>query len=149
MLSPPRAPFKSVGWGHWSRLQSDQTGWCLLSEVKPDSNSKNWLITLSGNAQSTAALRAGADLALAAGAFGQKVTLVFSGEGLALLKPEPERHESLYRLLGSLPYYEIEQVYALISDDVAQPYRNDLTVLPISQAEWAAAEMASDIVVNY
>ena len=120
-----------------------------MSELAPDSNSKHWLITLSGKAQSTTALQAGADLALAAGAFGQKVTLVFSGEGLALLQPEPERHESLHRLLGSLPYYEIERVYALTSDDAALPYRDDLTVLPMSQAEWTAAEMASDIVVNY
>ena len=120
-----------------------------MSELTPDSNSKNWLITLSGKAQSTAALQAGADLALAAGAFGQKVTLVFSGESLALLQPEPERHESLHRLLGSLPYYEIEQVYVLAPHSDALPYRDDLTVLPISLAEWAAAEAASDIVVNY
>ena len=120
-----------------------------MSELSSNSNSKNWLITLSGKLQSTTALQAGAELALAAGAFGQKVTLVFSGEGLALLQPEPARHESLHRLLGSLPYYEIERVYTLTSEDVALPYRNDLTVLPMSQAEWTAAEMASDIVVNY
>jgi sulfur relay (sulfurtransferase) DsrF/TusC family protein len=120
-----------------------------LSKLAPDSNSKHWLITLSGKVQSTAALQAGADLALAAGAFGQKVTLVFSGEGLALLQPEPGRHESLHRLLGSLPYYEIDQVYALAPHSEALPYRDDLTVLPMSQAEWTAAEMASDIVVNY
>ena len=120
-----------------------------MSEFSSNSNSKDWLITLSGKAQSTAALKAGADLALAAGAFGQTVTLVFTGEGLALLQPEPERHESLHRRLGSLPYYEIERVYALTSDDVALPYRDDLTVLPMSQAEWTAAKMASDIVVNY
>ena len=120
-----------------------------MSELSSSSNSKNWLITLSGKLQSTTALQAGTELALAAGAFGQKVTLVFSGEGLSLLQPEPARHESLHRLLGSLPYYEIERVYALSSDHVALPYRNDLTVLPMSQAEWTAAEMASDIVVNY
>ena len=120
-----------------------------MSELSSNSNSRNWLITLSGKLQSTTALQAGTELALAAGAFGQKVTLVFSGEGLALLQPEPARHESLHRLLGSLPYYEIERVYALSSDHVALPYRDDLTVLPMSQAEWTAAEMASDIVVNY
>ena len=120
-----------------------------MSELSANSNSKNWLITLSGKLQSTTALQAGTELALAAGAFGQKVTLVFSGEGLALLQPESARHESLHRLLGSLPYYEIERVYALSSDHVALPYRHDLTVLPMSQAEWTAAEMASDIVVNY
>ena len=120
-----------------------------MSDLASNSNSKNWLITLSGKAQATATLQAGVDLALAAGAFGQKVTLVFSGEGLALLQPEPRRHESLHRLLGSLPYYEIDQVYALASYSEALTYRDDLTVLPISQAEWAATEVTSDIVVNY
>ena len=99
--------------------------------------------------QSSTALRAGADLALAAGAFGQRVTLVFSGEGLALLTSEPDRHESLHRLLGSLPYYEIDRVYALASYNEAPTYRDDLTVLSMSQVEWSAAEAAADIVVNY
>ena len=117
-----------------------------MSKFPSNSNSKDWLITLSGKAHATATLQAGVDLALAAGAFGQKVTVVFSGEGLALLQPEPE---SLHRLLGSLPYYEIDQVYALASHSEALTYRDDLTVLPISQAEWAATEVASDIVVNY
>ena len=120
-----------------------------MSDLASYSNSKNWLITLSGKAQATATLQAGVDLALAAGAFGQKVTLVFSGEGLALLQPEPRRHESLHRLLGSLPHYEIDQVYALASNSEAPTYRGDLTVLPMSQTEWTAAQVASDIVVNY
>ena len=94
-------------------------------------------------------MRAGADLALAAGAFGQQVTLVFSGEALTLLTPEPDRHELLHRLLGSLPYYEIDRVYALASQNDAPTYRDDLTVLPMSQSEWTTAEAASDIVVNY
>ncbi len=112
-----------------------------MSDLASNSNSKDWLITLSGKAQATATLQAGVDL--------QKVTLVFSGEGLALLQPEPRRHESLHRLLGSLPHYEIDQVYALASYSEALTYRDDLTVLPISQAEWAATEVTSDIVVNY
>ena len=120
-----------------------------MSDLASNSNSKDWRITLSGKAQATATLQAGVDLALAAGAFGQRVTLVFSGEGLTLLKPEPDRHESLHRLLGSLPYYEIDQVYALASHSEALTFRDDLSVLPMSQAEWAAAEVASDIVVNY
>jgi len=86
---------------------------------------------------------------LAAGAFGQRVTLVFSGEGLALLTSEPVRHESLHRLLASLPYYEIDRVYALTPHNEAPSYRDDLAVLPMSQSEWSAAEAAADIVVNY
>ena len=120
-----------------------------MSDLSPDSNSKDWLITLSGTAQSSTALQAGGELALAAGAFRQRVTLVFCGEGLALLASEPDRHESLHRLLGSLSYYEIDRVYALESHNEAPTYRDDLAVLPMSQAEWTAAEMASDIVVNY
>jgi hypothetical protein len=120
-----------------------------LSDISPNSNSKDWLITLSGKAQSSTALQAGADLALAAGALGQRVTLVFSGEGLALLTSEPDRHELLHRLLGSLPYYEIDRVYALTSHNKAPIYRDDLAVLPMSQSEWSAAEAAADIVVNY
>ena len=77
------------------------------------------------------------------------MTLVFSGEGLALLKSEPDRHESLHRLLGSLPYYEIDQVFALASHNEAQTYRDDLAVLPLSKSEWSAAKAAADIVVNY
>ena len=120
-----------------------------MSDHASESNSKDWLITLSGGAQSPPALQAGADLALAAGAFGQRVTLVFSGEGLALLKSKPDHHESLHRLLGSLPYYEIDRVYALASRNEAPTYRDDLAVLPMSQSEWSAAEAAADIVVNY
>ena len=120
-----------------------------MSDHASESNSKDWLITLSGGAQSPPALQAGADLALAAGAFGQRVTLVFSGEGLALLKSKPDHHESLHRLLGSLPYYEIDRVYALASHNEVPTYRDDLAVLPMSQSEWSAAEAAADIVVNY
>ena len=149
MPSTQSLRFKLVGLGHWSKLQSDQTGWCLLSDSTVNATSKDWLITLSGKTRSADALQAGADLALAAGAFGQKVMLVFSGEGLALLKPEPANHESLHRLLGSLPYYEIDRVYALASPNQSLTYREDLTVLPMSQAEWSAAATASDIVVNY
>jgi len=133
----------------WSRLRLDQIAWCLLSDLAPSTNSKTWLITLSGSARSATALRAGTDLALAAGAFGQKVTLVFSGEGLELLKPEARHAEALHRLLGSLPYYEIDRVYALLPHDGAPSFRDDLTVLPMTQPEWSAAAAASDITVNY
>ena len=120
-----------------------------MSDLAPSANSKTWLITLSGTAGSATPLRAGTDLALAAGAFGQKVTLVFSGEGLELLKPEPGHSEALHRLLGSLPYYEIDRVYALSTHDEARSFRNDLTVLRMTQREWSDAAAASDITVNY
>ena len=61
-------------------------------------------MTLSGGDDPAGtALRAGVDLALAAGAFGQSVTLVFCGKGLALLSNKPQTNGDLFRLLGSLP----------------------------------------------
>ena len=120
-----------------------------MSDLTPSSNSKRWLITLSGAPRSVSAVRAGADLALAAGAFGQQVTLVFSGEGLEFLKPAPAHDESLYRLLGSLPFYEIEQVHALTLHGEHPSFRSDLPVVTMTPDEWAAAAAAADIVVNY
>ena len=120
-----------------------------MSDLTPSSNSKRWLITLSGAPRSLSAVRAGADLALAAGAFGQQVTLVFSGEGLEFLKPAPAHDESLYQLLGSLPFYEIEQVNALTLGEESRLFRSDLAVVTMTPDEWAAAAAAADIVVNY
>ena len=95
------------------------------------------------------AVRAGADLALAAGAFGQQVTLVFSGEGLKFLKPIPPLDESLYRLMGSLPLYEIKQVHALTLYGESPSFRSDLTVVTMTPDQWAVAAAKADIVVNY
>ena len=120
-----------------------------MSDLTPSSNSKRWLITLSGAPRSLSAVRAGADLALAAGAFGQQVTLVFSGEGLEFLKPAPAHDESLYRLLGSLPLYEIEQVHALTLHGEHPSFRSDLPVVTMTPDEWAVAAAGADIVVNY
>ena len=95
------------------------------------------------------AVRAGADLALAAGAFGQQVTLVFAGEGLEFLKPNPAHNESLYRLLGSVPFYDIEQVHALTLHGEGRLFRSDLSVVTMTPDQWAAAAAGADIVVNY
>ena len=120
-----------------------------MFDLAPSSNSKRWLINLSGAPRSVLAVRAGTDLALAAGAFGQQVTLVFSGEGLEFLKPGPAQDEALYRLLGSLPLYEIEQVYALTLDEEGPVFRSDLSVITMTPDEWTAAAAGADIVVNY
>ena len=120
-----------------------------MSDLTPSSNSKRWLITLSGDPRSVSTIRAGADLALAAGAFGQQVTLVFSGEGLEFLKPAPAHDEALYRLLGSLPFYEIEQVHSLTLPEENPLFRSDLSVVNITPDEWTAAAAGADIVVNY
>ena len=120
-----------------------------MSDLTSSSNSKRWLITLSGAPRPVSAVRAGADLALAAGAFGQQVTLVFSGEGLEFLKPAPAHDESLYRLLGSLPFYEIEKVHALTLHGEHPSFRSDLPVVTMTPDQWVSAVAGADIVVNY
>ena len=75
--------------------------------------------------------------------------MVFSGEGLEFLKPAPPHNESLYRLLGSLPFYEIEQVHALTLREENPFFRSDLPVVTMTPDQWAAAAAEADIVVNY
>lgn len=133
----------------WLRQQCALIGWSPLSDLAHSSTSKRWLITLSGGLCPTPALQAGIDLALAAGAFGQQVTLVFAGEARALLKPAAGQAESLHRLLGSLPYYEIEQVYALTLPEENLSARDDLTVVSMTPEDWATTAQRADVVVNY
>ena len=95
------------------------------------------------------ALRAGTELALAAGAFGQRVTLVFGGTGLSLLAPQAGASSELAKLLGSLPYYDIEAVYRLPALEKPEAWRDDLIVRPIAADEWRAVAAEADVVVNY
>jgi sulfur relay (sulfurtransferase) DsrF/TusC family protein len=128
------------------------TGWCLLS------NRKSWLITLAGGTPIStgdsdgvdrAALQAGLDLALAAGAFGQRVTLVFAGGGVGLVTHTTDAEDPLYRLLGSAPFYDIGSVYVLDSAIPQTAFRNDLHVTAMSHNEWLAAAGEAHVVINY
>jgi sulfur relay (sulfurtransferase) DsrF/TusC family protein len=128
------------------------TGWCLLS------NQRSWLITLSGGAAPNTddsdgvdrtALKAGLDLALAAGAFGQRVTLVFAGSGVGLVTHTTDAEDPLYRLLGSAPFYDIDSVYVLDGATPQTAFRNDLHVTAMSHKEWLAAAGEAHVVINY
>ena len=128
------------------------TGWCLLS------NRKSWLITLAGGAPTSTgdgngadrtALQAGLDLALAAGAFGQRVTLVFAGSGVDLVTHTADAEDPLYRLLGSAPFYDIDSVYVLDGAAPRSAFRNDLQVSAMSHDEWVAEAGEAHVVVNY
>lgn len=128
------------------------TGWCLLS------NRKSWLITLAGGAPTSTgysdgadrtALQAGLDLALAAGAFGQRVTLVFAGGGVNLVTHTTDAEDPLYRLLGSAPFYDIDSVYVLDGATPQTIFRDDLHVTAMSHNEWLAAAGEAHVVINY
>lgn len=121
-----------------------------MSEQPETGNHRRWLLTLSGGSSpSDSSLKAGTDLALAAGAFGQSVTLVLAGEALDLLRASARGDDALWRLFGSLPYYDIDAVYALEWEDRPEVLREDLNIVDMSRAEWRAVTSEVDIVVHY
>ena len=121
-----------------------------MSDRSETGNHRKWLLTMSGGSSpSDNSLQAGTDLALAAGAFGQSVTLVLAGGALDLLKASAQGDDALWRLLGSLPYYEIDAVYALEWEDRPDVLREDLNIVDMSRAEWRAVASEADIVVHY
>ena len=121
-----------------------------MSEHSETGNHRKWLLTLSGGSSpGDHSLKAGTDLALAAGAFGQSVTLVLAGEALDLLNASAQGDDALWRLFGSLPYYDIDAVYALEWEDRPEVLREDLKIVDMSRAEWRAVAGEADIVVHY
>lgn len=121
-----------------------------MSDHSETGNHRKWLLTLSGGSSSSDdSLQAGTDLALAAGAFGQSVTLVLAGEALDLLRASAQGDDGLWRLLGSLPYYDIDAVYALEWEDRPDVLREDLNIVNMSHAEWRAVADEADIAVHY
>jgi len=121
-----------------------------LSEQSETGNHRKWLLTLSGGSSpSENSLKAGTDVALAAGAFGQSVTLVLAGKALDLLNASAQGDDALWRLFGSLPYYDIGAVYALEWEDRPEVLREDLNIVDMSRAEWRAVAGEADIVVHY
>ena len=131
----------------WSRPASKQTGLSALSDSAEIVNSQKWLLTMSGPRDDS--LKAGTDLALAAGAFGQSVKLVLAGDALKLLSPQTDVNDALWRLLGSLPYYDIESVHALGVGNNLCDWREDLLIFTMSRAEWQSAALEADILVHY
>ena len=116
------------------------------------SNSKNWLVLISGDADAkNSAVKAGIDLALAAGAFGQNVKLVFAGKGIKLLGPEPGENPDLHKLIGAAPFYDIKEVhvFATTSVPLEEIYRKDLPITHLSQSDWHIANAEADVVINY
>ena len=94
-------------------------------------------------------MRAGIELALAAGAFGQRVTVVISGRACGLLEKTAPIDESLSKLIGALPYYEIPRVHILSMETPRTPLRDDLEICVMTHQQWSNIARSSDIAVNY
>ena len=84
-------------------------------------NSASWLIVIaSAPYQHLLDSDPAVDLVMAAGAFGQQVSLLFMGEGRGYLDAEitpGDEQTDLRKLLKSLPLYDVDNVYVLADDD--------------------------------
>ena len=80
--------------------------------------------------------RAGLDVALATAAFDQPVELLFTGEGVFNLLPEQHSDalgvKNIGKLLGSLPLYDIDTVYADVESLRHYGLDEDRLVVPVS-----------------
>jgi tRNA 2-thiouridine synthesizing protein C len=94
---------------------------------------KRLLIVIRHSPYGSSLARASLDVALAAAAFEQPVSLLFAGDGVLQLQPGQDSTElgvkNLGRLLASLPLYDIEYAYADAA--AAQRYRLDLAAAPL------------------
>lgn len=84
-------------------------------------NSASWLLVIaSAPYQHRLDSDPAVDLVMAAGAFGQQVSVLFMGEGRGYLDAEitPEGEQTdLRKLLKSLPLYDVDDVYVLADED--------------------------------
>jgi sulfur relay (sulfurtransferase) DsrF/TusC family protein len=84
-------------------------------------NSASWLIVIaSAPYQHRLESDPAVDLVMAAGAFGQQVSVLFMGEGRGYLDAEitpGDEQTDLRKLLKSLPLYDVDDVYVLADED--------------------------------
>ena len=84
-------------------------------------NSASWLLVIaSAPYQHRLDSDPAVDLIMAAGAFGQQVSVLFMGEGRGYLDAEitpGDEQTDLRKLLKSLPLYDVDDVYVLADED--------------------------------
>lgn len=76
---------------------------------------KRWLIVLTAAPYTDPRCVAGIDIALAAGAFAQSVSVLFRGAALAVLaagQTPPPGAKHLGKQVSALPLYDVEALYA-------------------------------------
>ena len=97
-------------------------------------NDKSLLLLIRHSPYGSSLARASIDVALAAAAFDQAVSLLFVGDGVLQLLPEQQTEEqgvrNLGKLLASLPLYDIERVY--VDAEAAERYQLDLNTAPVA-----------------
>ena len=84
-------------------------------------NSASWLLVISSAPyQPLLDSDPAVDIIMAAGAFGQQVSVLFAGEGRGYLDAEiapGDDQTDLRKLLKSLPLYDVDEVYVLADEN--------------------------------
>jgi tRNA 2-thiouridine synthesizing protein C len=97
-------------------------------------NKKSLLVVVRRSPYGSSLARASLDVALAAAAFEQPVSLLFMGDGVLQLLAEQDSKaigvKNIGRLLASLPLYDIERVY--VDAEAATSYGIDLGNTPVA-----------------
>jgi tRNA 2-thiouridine synthesizing protein C len=105
---------------------------------------KRVLVVIRHSPYGSSLARASLDVALAAAAFEQAISLLFAGDGVLQLLPAQESAalgvKNVGRLLASLPLYGVEQVY--VEAEAAQRYQLDLTTAPLAAKALDCAAIA-------
>jgi tRNA 2-thiouridine synthesizing protein C len=95
---------------------------------------KSLLVVVRRSPYGSSLARASLDVALAAAAFEQRLSLLFMGDGVLQLLAEQESQaigvKNIGRLLASLPLYDIERVY--VDAEAAIRYGIDLGNAPVA-----------------
>ena len=106
-----------------------------------DQPKKHTLFVLRRSPYGNGLARASLDAALATAVFEQPVSLLFAGNGVLHLLPGQDSAavgvKNIGKLLGSLPLYDIEQVY--VDEAAARRYNIELADSPVAAVALDAA----------
>lgn len=92
------------------------------------------------------------DVAMAAGAFGQNASVLFTGEGCQYLNQSispPADQADLRKLLKSLPLYDIDHLYISSDGPIASTNFNDLPVTCLDPTDIALLISNASHVVTF
>ena len=92
------------------------------------------------------------DATMAAGAFGQSASVLFTGEGCQYLNQgisPPAGQPDLRKLLKSLPLYDIDRLYVMSTESIASVNVGDLPVTLLDPADVASHISKASHVVTF
>ena len=92
------------------------------------------------------------DVTMAAGAFGQNASVLFTGEGCQYLNQSispPAEQSDLRKLLKSLPLYDVDHLYVSSDGPIASSTVSDLSVTCLEPADIASLISNASHVVTF